>query len=240
MLIAALAKYAIHPLLPAALFHNDIHGVASYLEVLGGIYSLVIAFVIYVTWDQYNRVQTGITQEASALEDLCRVASFLSNRDACRAVRTATRQYIESTSGDELRRLAEGQSSRLADERFHSLCLAVRGVEVKTEKDEAIFDELLRALIRVSDARDARLTVSATRVPPTLWNLVVFASVALIGGFLALGIASQWAALAVTAAAAGVLTFLLSVIKDMDNPFVGVWNVSYEAMRTIGARLGQM
>jgi hypothetical protein len=40
------------------------------------------------------------------------------------------------------------------------------------------------------------------------------------------------------AAAAGILTFLLAVIKDMDNPFAGVWNVSYAPMTDVAARVG--
>jgi hypothetical protein len=107
------------------------------------------------------------------------------------------------------------------------------------EKDGVLFAELLRALTRVSDARDGRLAVSATRIPRTLWNLVLFASWTLFAGFLALGIHAIPLAAGVSAAAAGTLVFLMSVVRDMDNPFSGAWNVSYEPMRSIAARLGQ-
>ena len=40
------------------------------------------------------------------------------------------------------------------------------------------------------------------------------------------------------AAAGGILTFLLAVIKDMDNPFAGVWNVSYAPMTDVASRVG--
>jgi hypothetical protein len=59
-----------------------------------------------------------------------------------------------------------------------------------------------------------------------------------MAGFLLLGIRSPVLSLAVAAAAAGSMTFLLGVIKDMDNPFVGVWNVSYAPMKAAATRLG--
>jgi hypothetical protein len=81
-----------------------------------------------VVWDQFNRVLIGIGAEAAAVEDLCRVAGFLSDWQEAGKVRTASRRYLESTAGDEPRRLSVGQTSQLADEHFGGLCLAVRTV----------------------------------------------------------------------------------------------------------------
>jgi len=224
--------------IPEAVY-SDVHGVAAYLGVLGGLYSIVVAFLIYVVWEQFNRVQIGLGQEASALEDLCRVATFLTERNDVRSVQAAVRQYMEATAGDEAPRLAVGITSALAEERFDAMCQVVRSIDVDGPKDQVISGELLRALTRVNDARDGRLSVSATRIPPTLWNLVVFASCVLFAGFLVLGIQSFAISVGVTACVAGTLGFLLSVIQDMDNPFDGVWNVSYSQMTSVSARIGQ-
>ncbi len=162
MLLAVAARAAIAPFISMEELHADIHGAASFLEVLGGIYSIVIAFVIYVVWDQFNRVQTGVAQEAAAIEDLCRVGGSISSRGAVTTVRGAARLYLESTAGDEPRRLAANEPSALADEHFGALCNAVRSADVVTEKDAVVFEEMLRCLARVSDRRDERLSFSAT------------------------------------------------------------------------------
>lgn len=238
MLAAVLLRGVVHVVSSTATLHEDVHGVGYALGVVGALYSIIVAFVIYVVWDQFNRVQAGVSHEASALEDLCRVAGLLSDRDATSRIRAAVRQYIKGTSGDEPQRLAQGQVSAIAEEQFSGLCHAVRGADVKTEKDGVIYRELLNALMRVMEARDARLSVSATRIPSTLWHLVVFASCVILGGFLVLGVRSLLLSLAVVAAVAGSMAFLLSVIKDMDNPFTGVWNVSYAPMTTVATRMG--
>ena len=239
VVVAVIANLVLRALFSVEALHVDVHGVGAYVGVIGGLYSIVMAFLIYVVWDQYNRVQMGVGQEAAALEDLSRISTFLSERGNTRRIRSAVRQYMESTAGDEPRRLAAGEMSALAEEHFDTLCQAVRSAEVVTPKDQAIYEELPGALTRTSDARDARLAVSGTRIPPTLWNLVVFASAALFAGFLGLGIHSVALSTMVMAGVAGTLVFLLSVIRDMDNPFDGVWNVSYLPMRNIAARICQ-
>jgi hypothetical protein len=113
----------------------------------------------------------------------------------------------------------------------------VRATEVKTEKDAVAYGELPRALTRVAEARDGRLAVSATRIPGTLWSLVRFMSLVLFAGFLVLEVGPLALALALVAAVAATMMFLLAVVKDMDSPFVGVWNVSYAPMTAAAARI---
>jgi len=66
----------------------------------------------------------------------------------------------------------------------------------------------------------------------------VFVSIVVFAGFLTLGVHSFWLSLCMVAAVAGSITFLLSTLKDMDNPFVGIWNVSYAAMTNMASRIG--
>ena len=239
MAVAGALRLFLSSVLPLETLHVEVHGVAAYLTVVGGLYGIIVAFLLFVVWEQFNHVQMGLEKEASALEDLCRVAGSLAERDSGNRIRLALRRYVKVTESDEPQRLAARQASAIACESFAALKQAVRGAEVPTQKDRVVYDELLRALARVMEARDERLTVSATRVPETLWNMVVFVSVVvLFGGFLALGVHSVWLAILLVAAARGILTFLLAVIKDMDNPFAGVWNVSYAPMTDVASRVG--
>jgi hypothetical protein len=234
----ACAKLLLSAIVPAAVLHEDVHGMGFALEVIGALYGIIVAFTIFVVWDQFNKVQTGVFDEASALEDLCRVGRFLSDDQSDDALRAAVAAYIAAATLDEKERLASGATCETADRCFAAVCDAVRGVRIRTENDTLVCGEMLRALERVSDARDARLAVSTTRIPRTLWQLIVFASCALFAGFLLLGIRSLPLAMLMVAAVAGVLAFLLSVVSDMDNPFDGAWNVSYRPLDAIRRRIG--
>jgi Protein of unknown function (DUF4239) len=231
-------KLALASVMSLETLHVEVHAVGAYLAVIGALYGIIVAFLMFVVWEQFNRVQTGLGKEAAALEDLCRVATFLAARDSAGRIRLAVRHYVKSTVSDEAPRLARGEESTVARDQFAALLQAVRGADVTTGKDDVVFDELLRALARVMEARDDRLTVSVTRIPGTLWNMVVFVSIVVFGGFLVLWVHALWLSLFMVAAVAGSITFLLSTLKDMDNPFVGAWNVSYTVMSNVAARAG--
>lgn len=55
---------------------SDVHPVIGFLGVLSGVYAILVAFMMFVVWEQYNRVQTTIIREAALLEDLSRTMSF--------------------------------------------------------------------------------------------------------------------------------------------------------------------
>jgi hypothetical protein len=238
MIVAVGLRLALSAAVPGDGLVAEIHGVAAYLTVLGGLYGIVVAFLMFVVWEQWNHVQTGLEREAASLADLCSVAGFLSDRDPASQIRLALRRYVKDTVSDEPQRLASAQPSTVAQDSFTALAAAVRHAAVSSGKNEPVSNELMRALVRVIEARDDRLAISRARIPATLWNLVVFASVALLAGFLVLGLHSVPLSVLMVAAAAGIITFLLSVLKDMDNPFAGVWNVSYAPMTDAASRVG--
>jgi hypothetical protein len=66
---------------------------------------------------------------------------------------------------------------------------------------------------------------------------MVFGACALLGGVAVLGVRSTPLAIGVVAATAGTLAFILAVVHDMDNPFRGVWMVSYRPMTAAASRL---
>jgi len=237
MVATAALRLLMAPLVSPRYLYADIHGIGSFLGVVGGVYSIVIAFVIYVVWDQYNRVQMGLDTEGAAIEDLVRAASMLSDRAAANDVRVAAVRYLDAVAGDEALKQATVERSVVAHDLASALASRVRSVSADTGKAGAVYDEMLRCLARASDARSERLAVSSTRIPGTLWNLVLFASGALLFGFYVLGIQSLALSRMTIAAVAGVLVFLLSVVKDMDNPFCGAWNVTYESVRAAVARM---
>ncbi len=234
---ACALRVVLAPLLPVETLVREVHSVGTYLGVVGGVYSIIVAFVIYVVWEQYNRVQTGLDREASAVEDLVTSASMLTDRGAAANVRSAATRYLETVIGDEARRLAVGERSSIAQELAAALAAAVRATPVTGEKDDTVYDEMLRDLARVADARQDRLAVSSTRIPGTLWSLVMFASGALLSGFYVLGFRSLVLSCIVVAAVAGTLVYVLSVVKDMDNPFHGAWNVSFVSVKAALARM---
>ncbi|MBF0502606.1 MAG: DUF4239 domain-containing protein [Candidatus Riflebacteria bacterium] len=237
MFCGFLLKMGVSTVFPVELLKEEIHGVACYLGVIGALYGIVLAFVIFVVWDQFNKVQTGIFLEGAALEDMCHTATFISDAEAAYKIKVAVREYIAISVADEATFLARGEMCPAATKAFLKVSDAVREVEIKKPKDQIVFGELFTALSRVNNARDARLGISSARIPGALWHLILLFSVSIIGGFLFLGIRLTLLANMMVGIIAGCIVFLLSVIQDIDNPFGGQWSVSYNPFVEVSSRL---
>jgi hypothetical protein len=95
---------------------------------------------------------------------------------------------------------------------------------------------MLEIVTRASSHRDERLAVSAKRMPRTLLFFVTLTAFSILFllfffpfGNLALGAIS-------IALAAMLLYFANFVLRDLDNPFQGTWNVSVDPFNDLLAK----
>ena len=216
----------------------DIEPVASFLEMYGTLYGVTFAFSLYVVWSQFNSVQSGIQQEADLLEDIYRMTLLLSDRIAVKSLVQNLRSYVEAFLGSEWKELSQGRTCPFSQSKFMELCHSLRSVPVADVRDQAVFSQLLDAVNRLTRVREERVAASLTRIPETLWLLLNFMSAVLLIGFLLLFLPSQsnfaiFVSTIMMAIVAFSIGLLLSIIKDMDNPFVGVWNVSPQPFRVL-------
>src|SRR4051794_14620479 len=71
---------------------NEYEGLNTIILLVGGIYSVVFAFVIFVIWGQFTDVQNSVMRECNSLNDLLRFSDQL-NPDAARDIHRAVADY---------------------------------------------------------------------------------------------------------------------------------------------------
>src|ERR1700683_399494 len=64
----------------------DAEGINSLISLIGSIYAVVFAFVIFVIWGQFTGVEEATQRECTLLNDLLRFSQYL-DPDANRAIR---------------------------------------------------------------------------------------------------------------------------------------------------------
>src|SRR3954452_12657038 len=64
-------------LVPIDLLRQSNDSVGNYLQTLGTIYAVLLAFVVFVVWGQFNDARTHVDEEANELLDLFRTAKGL-------------------------------------------------------------------------------------------------------------------------------------------------------------------
>src|SRR5580692_8896051 len=77
-----------------AITAGEAEGINTLIVLIGNIYAVVFAFVIYVIWGQFTDVENFMMRECKSLNELLRFADFL-NPDARRGIRRAIAAYVQ-------------------------------------------------------------------------------------------------------------------------------------------------
>jgi hypothetical protein len=204
---------------------NDVVG--NYLQTVGSIYAVLLAFVVFVVWTQFNEARGYVEQESNELLDLYRAARGLPE-PAAGQVLAAARRYAETVIGAEWSAMAcggpagPGAAATIIDE----LWTAVHAAEATVEPDRSLYREVLKRLDDISDARSSRFNASRTSIPLALRILLYSGAVIMVGSMYLFAVSSFVVHAAITAALAGAISHVLYVIEDLDRCFQGHWQVS--------------
>src|SRR5262249_35133701 len=145
---------------------NDVVG--NYLQTLGSIYAVLLAFVVFVVWTEFKETRAHVAREANELLGLDLARGLLSEPARSR-VRVLAREYARVVLVSEWPAmscrvpLGPGVAAPIIDQ----LWGALHGAERQPELDGPIYGEVLTRLDDVSDARSNRLTSSRTTIPLT-------------------------------------------------------------------------
>jgi Protein of unknown function (DUF4239) len=215
---------------------DAVPGLESFLEVVGGIYSVLAAFVIFVVWEQFNALEKLTVREGSLVAEVPRLAGLLGGESSelRHRIAVATRGYLEAAAA-EWEELAQLQESRKAVKALDAMETRVGEAATLGEGSAPIYGRLVDAVAALRECRVSRVTAARHRMPATLRHLLLLLSMLLLAAFLALPPGGQpWIGVAAFAALAGVLAMVLAVVWDMDHPFVGVWQVSKTSFENSG------
>jgi Protein of unknown function (DUF4239) len=209
---------------------NDIVG--NYLQTLGTVYAVLLAFVVYVVWGQFNDARAQVEREANELMDLYRTTEGLP--EAARArMHADLRRYVDEVIEHEWKAMAKGDEAcidrvgRILDEIWGEL----KCFEPESGCHGALYDEALGRFNDLADLRTMRLTSARLHIPFAMRLLLYFGAVIVIGSMWLFYLESFAMHALITGAMAGALSHVLYLIGDLDNCFAGDWRVSREPFR---------
>src|SRR5207248_6318956 len=85
------------------------HEVAAIIfNAFGLFYGVMVAFVVFVTWNGYDEATKNLQMEANETDDIFHLTQALPN-PAGTMIRQGLMDYIASVYNDELKRMSQGQ-----------------------------------------------------------------------------------------------------------------------------------
>lgn len=142
--------------------------VPPFINVLGVLFGLTLAFLANDTWSAQDRALSAVNHEADALRAISILASHLPAQDAAR-VSAAARGYAGAAVA-EWPLLSHRHSSPEASVAADKLLAVLSEPRLLAESGPAVSGQEIALAIAVRDGRETRLSLSQTHVNPLKWT----------------------------------------------------------------------
>lgn len=220
-------------LVPAAMCKatNEVGG--NFLQTFGGMYGIVVAFAIYVVWQQHNETQVAIEREAVSLGELHRMLGFFASWPERDRVRARLCEYALAVPANN----SAPAKARVDEAGLLEACLKSFVEWAPPPADERLWPVALDLFHEVNEAREHRVTSARLRMGEGLRGFV------LIGGLFT--VATLWLMQMESLVMHAVLTALLTwvvvaaatIVLDLDDPYTGDFIVNWRRFRELADRM---
>ena len=226
--LSALGVLSAQRLLPQSVrtSHNEVAGYI--LGIVGGIYSVLLAFIAVAAWQNFGQAERLVQTEANLVGDLYRDTIAFPEPAASR-MRHYLFVYAIIVVQDEWPALAAGRVDEAAGwqllDQVHSEVINLHAHEEGIAVMQA---EAVRTLNSLSDARRGRFDAATANMPPILWwNLIGGAVILMLFTYLFRTSHLLMHACMISLLGAFIGLVLVMIVL-LDNPFRGRSHVSVQ------------
>jgi hypothetical protein len=209
------------------------HEVAGYiLAIVGVVYAVLLAFVVVVTWQQFEDSRNAADEEASIVGVLYRDAFSLPGGGA--EVRLALRSYAHSVVDDEWPEMAaHHRESRRTDAALDRVWIALRATRPRGQSEGLFYGEGVKRLLDASELRRKRILASSTELPAPVWAVLILGGLICIGFTYLFGVKSFLAQGLMVGSLAAITGLVLFLILSLDLPYTGDVGVGPSGMSDV-------
>lgn len=201
------------------------HEVGGFIfNAFGLIYAVLIAFVVFATWTEFDNSKKNVDRESIELTDIFHDSKALPEQYR-QQVTQLLKTYTEDVINDEWHRLERGEPSERARQSFSELWTFFTTMDRSLIKNEIAYQETLKHLNDAGENRRMRLFDSTNNIPGIIWAVLLFGAVVTVFYtyfFYAKNIRHQFV---MTSALTILNTLILYMILLLDNPFLGYLKV---------------
>jgi ABC-type multidrug transport system fused ATPase/permease subunit len=198
--------------------HHDIAG--PIFSTIGVIYAVMLAFVLVIVWQDFDRAQNNTVQEANYFADMSRDAVGLSEPFKSQFLE-ANANYLDAVIKYEWPQMQQGQRSMEAQAAADKVWEVTGKFDPKSDKEKIFFSELLSKMNQAVEMRRQRLQDSASGLHPALWFVLLFGGIITVVFTLFFGSENLNAQLAMTTMLAVLIVLIILTILLMDFPYSG-------------------
>lgn len=210
--------------------HNDLTG--ALFGTVSSAYTVLLAFVVVISWQNFDKAQTHAIAEANCVVDIYRSSAAFMPEFAS-DIRSLVKQYVDIVVNQEWASLGRGEESLKARAVLKHIWASFTGYEPKTEKEKVFLAECVDKLGRLREMRRLRIIDANSGVHPILWFVLVVGAITTISFSFLFG-SNKFIVHAVMACILSVIiALILLTIISFNFPFTGSVRIGPEAFQQV-------
>ena len=210
--------------------HNDVAGFI--FATLGVIYAVLIAFLVVITWQDFDEAQKNIAKEANYLASVYRDSSPLPA-----AIRNELKNnladYVDSIVTDEWPTMIKGERSQKTQEAQEKIWRLFSNYRPQNETQKIFFAEAVKKLNDACEMRRTRLAQASSTIHPVLYFVLLIGGLMTISFTLFFGSENFVPQIIMTSMLAAMIALTLFTIIVLDCPFTGDISVQPDVFKII-------
>lgn len=227
-LISIGLMYAARLFLHTDSFTTDVGGLGGFLTVFGTLYGIMAAFVVFEVWNQYNKTVELVDKEGLGLERLFRLTLYFRDAKLTAQMKKAVKSYADLIIAGNFKKIGSGQRNSETGREFRKIAEVIRDIKFNDDHDQVIFDHVVDHYGHLSEIRTQRITQSLSRLPVLLKIFLYAASALALTSFILMPFQNLYYGFFAIGALGFTLAMIFQLVEDLDNPFVGHWNLTPE------------
>lgn len=228
--VIAIFLYLVSPHLSELnLQEGDLANFGNFIEWFGVPYGLLITLVLVNVWTQFETTNREFDREADGVFALFNTYSLISDIRTKKLVNTILYYYVKHTRNQYSEEYKNNTLKHIGEKRLIWVRQLTGNLLLQTDKNDILVAELFRLVNKVIDDRGDRLSFSKQRMPKPVLILSLISSILWLMPFFTLSFSDTFIQILYLGGTTFVVTSLLLIIVDLDDPFYGTWRINHDS-----------
>jgi len=199
--------------------HNDV--ASSIFNRAGAIYGIMLAFVVIVLWQQYNKAVDNASREGAEAFQLYRdLSSYPDGKQADKAVKSLV-DFARLVVEDEYPAMRQMEMSQATEQAMGGLVTATLNIKPQNPHEEVLYSKILKDLEQLAKLRHERLMEMESSLPNIIWIALIVGAIVTMLFSVFFGAEKLWIHMVLTSLFAIILAITFFLIIELDYPFRG-------------------
>jgi Protein of unknown function (DUF4239) len=204
--------------------------------IYGGIvavYSILLAFIVVIVWEQYQNTGDRIQEESSKVFNLYRASYAFPDSTTGKKIRTTVIAYVSSVVNDEFPAMEHDTTSSLTQQKYNKVWDMIYAIRPATENEKIWYTSMVTSVNQFGEARIIRISDIDPSLPSLMWRILLAGGAIIILFAILFKTNNNWAHFIKILFFSIVIVFNLMLVNLLDHPYKGLLKIEPTAFTKI-------